>query len=64
NTWVRGEVVFFDGCPMHFPPDAPEGAYTVLVGIQDQSFRYLPAVTDLDADPTPLIPVGAVTLKK
>lgn len=64
NAWVRGEVVFFDGCPMQFPPDAPEGAYTVLVGIQDAQFRYLPAVTDLDADPTPLIPVGSITLRR
>lgn len=63
NAWVRGEVVFFDGCPMQFPPDAPEGAYTVLVGIQDQSFRYLPAV-DANGAPTPLIPVGAVTLRR
>lgn len=64
NAWVRGEVVFFDGCPMQFPPDAPEGTYTVLVGIQDAQFRYLPAVTDPDADPTPLIPVGSVTLRR
>lgn len=64
NAWVRGEVVFFDGCPMQFPPDAPEGAYTVLVGIQDQAFRYLPAVTDPDADPTPLIAVGSVMLRR
>jgi hypothetical protein len=35
----------------------------VLVGIQDQSFRYLPAV-DANGAPTPLIPVGAVTLRR
>lgn len=63
NAWVRGEVVFFDGCPTQFPPDAPDGAYTVLVGIQDQAFRYLPAV-DATGAPTPLIPVGAVTLQR
>jgi 4-amino-4-deoxy-L-arabinose transferase-like glycosyltransferase len=63
STWVRGEVVFFDGCPMQFPPDAPRGAYTVLVGIQNEQFRYLPAV-DANGTPTPLIPIGSVTLKK
>jgi len=60
-AWVRGERFYFDGCPMQFTSDAPTGIYTVLVGIQDAAFAYLPAV-DADGNAATLIPVGTMEI--
>lgn len=57
NAWGRGEIVYFDGCPLTFPPDAPTGSYTVYVGVQDAALTYLPG-TDADGRAAPLIAVG------
>lgn len=52
--WRRGEYLYFDQCAMRFPPEAPSGAYTVAVGIQNTNGAYL--------EPGQ-IPVGTVTLE-
>jgi hypothetical protein len=33
-AWVRGQTVFFDGCPFVFPADAPTGRYTLALELR------------------------------
>ena len=64
TTWQRGQTIYFDGCDMHFPADAPAGTYHVTVSLVDVSGKPLPAA---DAAGQALlngqVPVGEVQLE-
>lgn len=65
SRWTRGQTVFFDGCPFVFPEDAPEGMYSVRVGLIDSTGVFLPAV-DTSGQPAPenLVPVSVIDVRR
>lgn len=45
TTWRRGETIYFDTCPLTFPPDAPIGSYRAEVELLDAADAPLGRVT-------------------
>lgn len=41
--WEKGQIIYFDQCAFTFPEDAPLGTYTVMVSIDDEAGRRVPA---------------------
>lgn len=62
ETWQRGETIYFDQCPMRFPPDAPRGTYSVSVGIQTLDEELLPALTP-DGEAVNWLPAGQIEVR-
>lgn len=64
QTWELGEYVYFDRCPVTFPPEAAVGTYTVSVVLTGAAGEWLPAA-DLSGNPIPggAVRVGTVELE-
>jgi hypothetical protein len=44
SSWVRGEYVYFDRCPMTFPAEATPGEYAVSLVMVNAAGEWLPAM--------------------
>lgn len=64
-SWAHGEYVFFDRCPMTFPPEATPGDYMVSLVMENAAGERLPA-TDAAGEPLPenVVMLGTVTLEE
>lgn len=65
SLWLRGEYLYFERCPMTFPPDATPGDYAVSVMLANAAGEALPA-TDVAGHPLSgnLVPLGTVRLER
>lgn len=61
--WQRGQTIYFDGCALDVPADAPPGTYRVVVGMQTADGSWLPTAAGTRADGDDWLFAGEVVLQ-